>query len=130
MKTCFLCSLIHNHRVSKVHRSNANSLCVCVRVCVCVLHGRSLQAEAFGVGDGDGEFVFELLPVSIRRQTDLIEAGVRDRQPAEKQSGDRVNRKTEKYSLFYHYSDFFFIIKLIFYVFHVAFLHKISFIIH
>ena len=56
--------------------------CVCVCVCVCV----SLQAEALGVGDGDGEFVFELLPGSIRRQTDLIEAGVRDRQPAETES--------------------------------------------
>lgn len=43
----------------------------------------SLQAEALRVGDGDGEFVFELLPGSIRRQTDLIETGVRDRQPAE-----------------------------------------------
>lgn len=44
---------------------------------------RSLQAETLGVGDGDGEFVFELLPGFIRRQTDLVEAGVRDRQPAE-----------------------------------------------
>lgn len=65
-------------------------VCVCVSVCVCVRAGRSLQAEALGVGDGDGEFVFELLPGSIRRQTDLIEAGVRDRQPAETQRDDQV----------------------------------------
>lgn len=43
----------------------------------------SLQAEALGVGDGDSELVFQLLPGSVRRQTDLIEAGVRDRQPEE-----------------------------------------------
>lgn len=70
----------------------ADSLCVleCVCVSVCVRAGRSLQAEALGVGDGDGEFVFELLPGSIRRQTDLIEAGVRDRQPAETQRDYQV----------------------------------------
>ena len=57
---------------------------------MCVCAGRSLQAEALGVGDGDGEFVFELLPGSIRRQTDLIEAGVRDRQPAETERDAQV----------------------------------------
>lgn len=57
--------------------SAAISVCVCVSVCA----GWSLQAKALSVGDGDGEFVFELLPGSIRRQTDLIKTGVRDRQP-------------------------------------------------
>lgn len=52
--------------------------------------GQSLQAEALGVGDGDGEFVLELLPGSIRRQTDLIKAGVRNRQPAETQQEETV----------------------------------------
>ena len=60
-------------------------LCVCVCVCVCVCAGWSLQAEALSVGDCDGEFVFELLPGAVHRETDLIKTGVRDRQPAETQ---------------------------------------------
>jgi len=33
--------------------------------------------------------VLELLPGSIRRQTDLIETGVRDRQPADRNTKER-----------------------------------------
>lgn len=40
-----------------------------------------LQAKALRVGDGDGQLVFELLPGPVRRQADLVEAGVGDRQP-------------------------------------------------
>lgn len=63
-------------------------------MCVCVCAGRSLQAKALGVGNGYGEFVFELLPGSIRRQTDLIEAGVGDGQPEE--TGRRQEKKEER----------------------------------
>lgn len=38
----------------------------------------SLQTEALCIGNGNGQFVFELLPVSVRGQTDLVKAGVRD----------------------------------------------------
>ena len=62
---------------------------MCVFVCV------SLQAEALGVGDGDGQLVFELLPGSVWRQTDLVETGVRDRQPEE-----REGRGVSKSSLY------------------------------
>lgn len=41
----------------------------------------SLQAEALRVGDGDDELVLELLPGAVRRQADLVETGVGDRQP-------------------------------------------------
>ena len=46
----------------------------------------SLQAEALGVGDGDGELELELLPGPVRRQTDLVEAGVGDGEPEETQT--------------------------------------------
>lgn len=41
----------------------------------------SLQAKALRVGDGDGQFQLQFLPASVRRQADLVEARVRDRQP-------------------------------------------------
>lgn len=45
----------------------------------------SLQSKALRVGDGDGKFHFELLSTSIWRQTDLIEASVRNWQPGKTQ---------------------------------------------
>lgn len=42
----------------------------------------SLQAKAFRVGDSDGQLHFEFLPAPIGRQTDPIEASVRNWQPA------------------------------------------------
>lgn len=53
----------------------------------------SLKAEALSVGYCDGEFVFELLPCSIGRQTDLIETCVRDWQPAGTGGGEREREK-------------------------------------
>lgn len=45
----------------------------------------SLQSKALRVGDGDGKFHFELLSTLIWRQTDLIEASVRNWQPGKTQ---------------------------------------------
>lgn len=75
----FLCSLSHMDPMG----------CVLWSVAACA--DRSLQTKTFRVGDGNGEFVLELLPGSIRRQTDLIKAGVRDWQP-----GERKQRQINK----------------------------------
>lgn len=52
----------------------------------------SLQAKAFRVGDGNGQFHFELLPAPIWRQTDLVEASVRNGQPVKTKQADETEQ--------------------------------------
>ena len=42
------------------------------------------DSKAFGIGNCNGEFLFENFSVLVRRQTKLVEAGVRHWQPAGK----------------------------------------------